>query len=121
MVAGGSGITPVYQYIRHMLEEKSVYEISVLFANKTEGDILMREILEELATQKRIKLSFVLDVGHEGWNGHVGFVNDKMFEDSFDKPGEDHLMLVCGPPFMVRDVKAIANRLGFEERNMAVF
>lgn len=121
MVAGGSGITPVYQFITHMLDEKMNFELSVLFANKTEGDIILRGELEGLQTLSKIRLNFTLDYPDKNWKGFTGFVSDKMFEACFPKAGDDHVLLVCGPPMMVKDARVIANRLGFLEDNIVEF
>ena len=121
MVCGGSGITPIFQFIEHMLDEKRQHNISLLFANKTEEDILLRRELEELASASKIKLSFTLDVGNPQWKGRVGFVSEQMFADFFDGPSDDHLLLACGPPMMMNDVRTIAKKLGFKESDVAIF
>jgi cytochrome-b5 reductase len=50
MIAGGTGITPMLQIINAIMKEKkSSIELSLLFANQTEQDILLREMIEDLA------------------------------------------------------------------------
>ena len=47
MIAAGSGITPVYQIIQHLLEEiDHKFSISLIFLNVVEEDILLRKELE---------------------------------------------------------------------------
>jgi len=47
MIAGGTGITPMYQLIRAICEDDSDNtQISLIYANNTEGDILLREEFE---------------------------------------------------------------------------
>ena len=73
MIAGGSGITPVYQTlmeIANMPDEK--IELIFLFANKTEEDIVLRKELEDKSD--RIKLHYILDNPPEGWKGFKGYV-----------------------------------------------
>ncbi|KAM5325059.1 NADH-cytochrome b5 reductase 2-like [Glossophaga mutica] len=50
-IAGSTGITPVLQLIRHITEKnpRDRTRISLIFANQTEEDILMRKDLEEVA------------------------------------------------------------------------
>ena len=48
LIAGGSGITPIYQVLIHLLDEIKKYSITLLFANKKEEDILLRPQLEKL-------------------------------------------------------------------------
>uniref|UniRef100_A0A671DXW0 NADH-cytochrome b5 reductase n=1 Tax=Rhinolophus ferrumequinum TaxID=59479 RepID=A0A671DXW0_RHIFE len=50
MIAGGTGITPMLQLIRHIIKNPSDRtRMSLIFANQTEADILMRKELEEIA------------------------------------------------------------------------
>ena len=51
MVAGGTGITPVYQILNAVYEYHDKVNISLLFANKTSADILLKEELEQRAAE----------------------------------------------------------------------
>lgn len=49
-VAGGTGITPCYAVIKAALRDPAdTTRLSLVFANNTEDDILLREELDELA------------------------------------------------------------------------
>lgn len=54
MMAGGTGITPMLQIISAVMREaegsgnSSRIEMSLLFANKSEDDILLRDMIEKL-------------------------------------------------------------------------
>ena len=77
MIAGGSGITPMYQSmmeIANMPGEK--IEIIFLFANRREEDIVMRKELEE--RKDRIKLHWLLSDPPAGWQGLKGHVSHEM-------------------------------------------
>ncbi|KAG9994756.1 hypothetical protein KCU78_g18278, partial [Aureobasidium melanogenum] len=50
MVAGGTGITPHYQLIRSICEDRTdTTEVSLVYANRTEDDILLRSELDAWA------------------------------------------------------------------------
>ena len=54
MIAGGTGITPMLQIIRHVLRDPlEKTQMKLLFANQTEDDILLREELEQCAKDDR--------------------------------------------------------------------
>ena len=78
MIAGGTGITPMLQIIRAILRGRKAgdkTEISLIFANVDEKDILLREEIEGLVKEdKRFSLYYVLNNPPEGWNQGVGFV-----------------------------------------------
>lgn len=47
MICGGTGITPMYQVIQHILDEgKNKLQLTLFFVNITEQDILLRKELE---------------------------------------------------------------------------
>ena len=97
MIAGGTGITPMLQVIRAVLknpEDKT--KIWLIFANKTEEDILLREELEALP-KDRVKLYFVLDNPPVQWAGGHGFINEDMCKNHLPAPGSDVMVFNCGP------------------------
>lgn len=121
MVAGGSGITPMYQFIQKAVSERDSKQLSLLFANKSENDILLKPELDNLSKSKKLNLAYTLDVGSDSWKGFVGFVSQKMFKDTFPQPANDHLLIACGPPLMIRDVLKIAKDLEYSDDNIFVF
>lgn len=121
MVAGGSGITPMYQFIQNAITEFDSKNLSLIFANKTANDILLKPELDALSKASKLNLAYTLDVGSDNWKGFVGFVSEKMFKETFPRPSEDHLLIACGPPLMVRDVLKIAKELQYSEDNIFVF
>lgn len=48
MIAGGTGITPMLQIISAVIREGGRLEMSLIFANKSEDDILLRNMIESL-------------------------------------------------------------------------
>merc|ERR1719295_424905 len=59
MLAGGTGITPMYQVMQyiHRNRETDETEISLIFANKTEKDILLKDEFKEMVeNNKNIKV-----------------------------------------------------------------
>ncbi|OQV18334.1 NADH-cytochrome b5 reductase 2 [Hypsibius exemplaris] len=105
MIAGGTGITPMMQIIRHAFKDPSdATEIWLLFANQTEDDILLRNELEQLAVQYPTKfhLWFTVDRAPPGWKYSEGFVSEEMIREHLPSPGNDVLILLCGPPPMIQ-------------------
>lgn len=104
MIAGGTGITPMLQLIRHVFTDpKDTTELSLIFANQTEDDILLRTELEDIANEhpNRFHLWFTLDRPKEGWAYSSGFVNAEMIKEHLPAPEEGTLILMCGPPPMI--------------------
>uniref|UniRef100_A0A2K5EBF7 NADH-cytochrome b5 reductase n=1 Tax=Aotus nancymaae TaxID=37293 RepID=A0A2K5EBF7_AOTNA len=64
MIAGGTGITPMLQLIRHITKDPNDRtRMSLIFANQTEEDILVRKELEEIAKTRpdQFDLWYTLD------------------------------------------------------------
>ncbi|CAN0214865.1 unnamed protein product [Ectocarpus sp. 4 AP-2014] len=119
MMAGGTGITPMLQVISAIMREGStgLVEMSLLFANKSEDDILLRDMIEKLAASNpSFKFHYTLDTAPEGWAHSQGFISKEMVETHMPPPGADTLILMCGPPPMLKFACIPAlEALGFSE------
>ena len=108
MIAGGTGITPMLQVLHAIFrdEKDTTTTASLLFANQTEDDILVREELEALAKSfpDRFKLQYTLDRPPDNWKGRTGFVDKDMIEKHVLRDGktEGAQILMCGPPPMIK-------------------
>merc|ERR1712003_76475 len=59
LIAGGTGITPAYQIIKAVVKDKKDNtKVYLLYANKTEEDILLKDELDELARKYPKSSSF---------------------------------------------------------------
>lgn len=121
-IGGGSGVTPLYQVIQHLLDERHHhFDLRLLLANVTEADILIRERLDDLKKKGLVKVGYTLDSPHGSWHEFKGFVNEIMISEFFQKPSDDHLALICGPPAMNKSVSEILRQMGFKDHNIHVF
>jgi cytochrome-b5 reductase len=105
MVAGGTGITPMLQIIRHIFKDpEDKTEVFLIFANQTEEDILLRAELDKLVAAHRdsFHLWYTLDRPPADWKQGVGFVTAEMIKDHLPAPTDDTLILMCGPPPMLK-------------------
>ncbi|CAG9465483.1 unnamed protein product [Pedinophyceae sp. YPF-701] len=116
MVAGGTGITPMYQVLQAALADKrDRTKFSLIFGNITEQDILLRDELEAMAREHatRFKLHLVLDRPPEGWKGGSGYVTAEMAKAHLPKPAGDVKVLRCGPPGMMAALKGVFEEVGY--------
>lgn len=118
MLAGGSGITPMYQVIRAICEDqRDTTKISLIYANRTEADILLREELDAFARKypNNLKVYYVLDNPPADWQGGVGHVTKDTIAERFPSADIDSKAMICGPPGMVNAAKNALVELGFEK------
>ncbi|KAK8492297.1 hypothetical protein V6N11_066663 [Hibiscus sabdariffa] len=105
MLAGGTGITPIYQIIQAILKDpKDETEMYVVYANRTEDDILLKDELDGWAKKHdRLKLWYVVQESvREGWQYSLGFVTETILRDHIPQGSGDTLALACGPPPMIQ-------------------
>lgn len=125
MMAGGSGITPMLQVVDAILNDpKDPTEVWLIFANKTEEDILVRDMLDALAEKHptRFHLHYTLDKPPAGWKGSKGFITTDMIEKHLPGPGPDTVTLMCGPPPMIKFAcKENLDKLGYAKADQLMF
>lgn len=106
MIAGGTGITPMLQVIEAVLRNPDDNtQVSFLYANNSPDDILLKQRLDVLASSHpNFKVYYTVSKPSKDWKGGVGHVSKDMVVKGLPKPGKDTLILVCGPPGMVKHV-----------------
>jgi cytochrome-b5 reductase len=69
MLAGGTGVTPMVQLVRAILSDpRDRTEVRLILANKTRGDIMLKEELDALAAaHPQFSVVYTLDSPDEGW------------------------------------------------------
>ncbi|PHH80806.1 hypothetical protein CDD80_6896 [Ophiocordyceps camponoti-rufipedis] len=116
MVAGGTGITPMYQLIRAICEDdRDLTHVSLIYANKSEEDILLRKELDAFARKypQNFEVYYVVDNPPPGWKYGSGHVNQELMKKKLPGPKDGSKMMLCGPPGMVNACKAGLGNLGF--------
>jgi len=126
LIAGGSGITPMLQIIRHAFRHNDNIEIFLLYANQTEADILCRKELEQVEKESngRFKLWYTLDRPPKDWKYGTGFINEEMIYNHMPKRqmSGDTTICICGPPPMIK-FACLPNleKNGWEEDSIFVY
>jgi cytochrome-b5 reductase len=124
LIAGGTGITPMLQIIRAVLKNpKDRTQLSLIFANVTEADILLRPELEKAAAEHKTQFSvfFTLDKPSDSWTQGKGFVTAEMIQKHLPPPEKDVLLLMCGPPPMMSFMEKNMKTLNYPQDNYFVY
>ncbi|KAL5704237.1 hypothetical protein ACHQM5_022690 [Ranunculus cassubicifolius] len=124
MLAGGTGITPIYQVMQAILKDpEDDTEMYVIYANRTEDDILLRDELDSWAEQykERLKVWYVVGEilpGKEGWKYSVGHITEEVCREHIPHGASDVLALACGPPPMIKfAVNPHLEKLNYDIKN----
>ncbi|PHH82196.1 hypothetical protein CDD82_6754 [Ophiocordyceps australis] len=117
MICGGTGITPMFQLIRAICQDdRDVTNVSLIFANKTEEDILLRKQLDEFAKgYSNVSVYYLIDHPPADWKYGSGHVNQDLISQKIPGPDGDTKVLLCGPPGLVNASKKSLVNLGFKE------
>jgi cytochrome-b5 reductase len=109
LIAGGTGITPMWQTARHIFrnpEDKT--KVTLIYGNLSEEDILLKREWEELENTypQRFRAFYVLDNPPESWQGGKGRVTKELLKTVLPEPkeGEKIKLFVCGPPGMYKAI-----------------
>ncbi|MEF2559264.1 FAD-binding oxidoreductase [Aurantimonas sp. C2-5-R2] len=107
-IAGGAGITPMIAVLRKRLHDHGTLAGSTLvFANKTEADIIWRERFEAM---KGLRTVFVVD------EPGAGVPQQRLDRDYLRQFVEaNRLCYLCGPPSMMDEARQALHDLGIKD------
>ena len=127
LFAAGTGITPMLGIIQHCLIEQflEIRKLRLIFFNKTENDMMLKEDLEKLAVKfpNNFKITHVLSASSSSWNGKTGRISENLVREivpqivveNDDLADDEKLLCACGPkPFTDLTVQ-ILKRLNVSE------
>ena len=130
LVAGGTGITPCYQIIRAVLADPTdTTRLWLLYANRSEDDILLGTELDALAAAHPERLTVTHTLSRprgEGapWAGRVGRICPDMCAQCLPHAQGDGaaLAFMCGPAGMQDACQEhLKQRLGYTDEQVHVF
>ncbi|CAL0307130.1 unnamed protein product [Lupinus luteus] len=106
MIAGGTGITPMLQVIEAVLKNPDdKTQISLIYANVSPDDILLKQKLDVLAaSHPNLKVFYTVDNPTKNWRGGAGYISKDVVVKGLPSPSDDTLILVCGPPGMMKHI-----------------
>lgn len=108
LIAGGTGITPMYQLCRQIFKNPAdKTKVTLLFGNVKEEDILLKKEFEDLEQQfpQRFRAFYVLDNPPDGWKQGKGFISKDLIKTTVPGPSEENVkVFVCGPPGLYKAI-----------------
>jgi len=118
-VAGGTGITPMISIIRWILTNKIEAELFLIFANKTESDIIFRQEWDRDGREhSNFHCYHVLEQPPSEWSGGVGRITPEILRQHLPSPDADSCIFLCGPPAMVDSLEVTLKELGYPEQSI---
>ncbi|KAJ6172129.1 hypothetical protein N7470_001196 [Penicillium chermesinum] len=131
LIAGGAGITPIYQLIQGILNNPNdKTKINLVFGVNTEQDLLLRDELEQFHARFPDRFNYLYTVSRPVENNsslRKGYVTAELLKEVVKSTGEDTKVFVCGPPSMenalvgTRGTPGILSQLGFTKDQVYKF
>lgn len=113
LIAGGTGIAPMYQLIRAIFKNPDdKTKVTLVYGNVSEEDILLKKELQHLENTypQRFKAFYLLDKPPKDWIGGKGFVTKELLKTVLPEPKEENVkVFVCGPPGMYKAISGGKN------------
>lgn len=134
LIAGGAGITPMYQLARGILKNPADQtRISLVWGVNTDSDLFLGDELKALEKQYpgRINVTYVVATPDAGSPHQKGFVTKQILEKVGLSPSSEKnkgtQVLVCGPPPMEAALKGtkkapgVLGELGYTAAQISSF
>jgi NAD(P)H-flavin reductase/ferredoxin len=120
MVAGGSGIAPIWAILQDLVASGNQREVMFCYGARTSKDLVLRAELEDLA-RTHAWFSYVpalSDPGPEdaGWTGERGLVTEVLHRLLPD--AGRHEAYMCGPPLMIDAAVEVLTANGCKPRHL---
>lgn len=123
MICGGSGVTPIFQVFRAVMQDKEdPTTCLVLNGNRLEEDILCRADLDRFleGNETRGKILHTLTKPSESWTGLRGRIAADLLDEHIALQ-EDSMVLICGPKAMEESVHGLLNARGWQDKDLLFF
>jgi ferredoxin-NADP reductase len=113
-IAGGAGITPFISIFRQLKVDGNLPGNTLLFANRTEDDIILKDELDEMLGQNHIDiLSDPKAPGNQGKHIDKGLIENHL-------TAKTEYCYICGPDEFVALMKSYLIELGVQEDRIII-
>nr|CCC91395.1 putative NADH-cytochrome b5 reductase [Trypanosoma congolense IL3000] len=109
MLAGGTGVTPMYQVAQNFLAKPSnTTKFSLVCCNRSKHDMLLVDRIGRLVKENpgRFDVSHILVSAPWYWRGYKGYLTKEIIERTMPNPNNasNAMLLVSGPPGFMKAV-----------------
>ncbi len=118
MIAGGIGITPMLSILRYLADKNPGRKITLVWSNRTQKEVVYPDefrVMEGNMPGLTIKYVFTREKGH---GEDAGRLNRDGLEKLLVGCGRESIILLCGPPLMMTQVRNDIVLLGFPGKSI---
>ncbi|KAF1949872.1 oxidoreductase NAD-binding domain-containing protein [Byssothecium circinans] len=137
LIAGGAGITPIYQLARGILSDPAdKTAVTIVYGTNTDNDVLLKKEFDEFKKEFGDRFEYVYTVSQpsQGSPWRKGHVTKELLEKVASRKekiqgaaGGEKMVFVCGPPAMEKSLvgskweRGILQELGYEKKQIITF
>ncbi len=118
MIAGGSGITPIYSMLGTILKFEPKSKITLLYANRTSTSIIFKEKFDQWKKEfpSQLEVKHFLSEEENPQNAIAGYITRIALEEVMNQHDKSKLdFFLCGPEIMTNKLLDDLTYLGIEE------
>jgi len=126
LVAGGSGITPVYSILKSVLFKELESRVVLYYGNNTMQSIMFKDELNELHLKynNRFSIQYSLTEYDSGWEGFKGMMNLIDLESLYSKAENMNFnskeFFICGPVDLMNLVRTFLETKNIPDENIHI-
>ena len=120
-ISGGIGITPLRSMMHYVKHNNLPYQITLLYGNNTEADIIFHDEFNLLSQSDNIKIKHFLTgySGNESENIIKGYIDKQAISQTIpDYP--ERLFYISGPPSMLNNIYHQLLKLKVPEKQVKI-
>lgn len=118
-VAGGTGIAPLRSMLIEYVARPTTHPAALVYSARSVDEFAFRPELTALESAGRIASYFTVTREEpSGWQGRRGRISEALLKEAL--PSTDSTCLVCGPPPLVNDARALLTKLGVSEHQILI-
>lgn len=127
MISGGSGITPIYQVLRAVMQDDSdETKCVVLDGNRLLEDILCKKDLDSFAKapSEKCQLLYTLTQAPDDWDGLRGRIAAPLLKEHCSRAAHEEgkaMVLICGPEALEKSVHDALLDDGWKDDDLIFF
>lgn len=119
LIAGGIGIAPIMSILRHLYLTKDTRPIALLFAARSEADLVHRDEIEDMTRHIDLIVTYILESPPDGWTGRVGKIDCATVRAAVRcADPKKCLSFICGPAAMMLAVERHLVTIGLTGRQI---
>ncbi len=119
-IAGGIGVTPFRSMIKYLVDKGDVREITLIFSNRTQDEIIYSDLFTQAQHSLGIKTVYTLtdkDSVPANWTGKVGRVDEEMIKTEVPDYLERYFY-ISGPHVMVVAFEKTLRKMGIKRSHI---